>query len=155
MKSNNCTGMARGAGWHQWLSIDFSLYLKATASLLPTAILRMRSRMMNATGSRKVVVGKLACNIAMAIQLFLVVLSNFATGRFTFFNDLARKPIVFARWLRHDTSCSVCHNVNTYSLHDDSDTTRNVSFVTIQTIANVVFVREMTHEVVFRAKQHT
>ena len=51
----------------------------------------------DATGSRKVVVGKLACNIAMAIQLFLVVLSNFATGRFTFFNDLARKPIVFAR----------------------------------------------------------
>ena len=39
----------------------------------------------DATGSRKVVVGKLACNIAMAIQLFLVVLSNFATGRFTFF----------------------------------------------------------------------
>ena len=109
----------------------------------------------DATGSRKVVVGKLACNIAMAIQLFLVVLSNFATGRFTFFNDLARKPIVFARWLRHDTSCSVCHNVNTYSLHDDSDTTRNVSFVTIQTIANVVFVREIRHEVVFRAKQDT
>jgi hypothetical protein len=53
----------------------------------------------DATGSRKVVVGKLACNIEMAIQLFLVVLSNFATGRFTFFtffNNLERKPIVFA-----------------------------------------------------------
>ena len=35
--------------------------------------------------SRKVVVGKLACNIVVANQLFLVVLSNFATGRFTFF----------------------------------------------------------------------
>ena len=94
--------MARGAGWHQQLRIDFSLYLKATASLLPTAILLMRgrrrgSRMNDATGSRKVVVGKLACNMAIAIQLFLVVLYNFATGRFTFFNDLARKPIVFAR----------------------------------------------------------
>ena len=47
--------------------------------------------------NRKVVVGKLACNIVMVIQLFLVVLSNFATGRFTFFNDSARKTIVFAR----------------------------------------------------------
>ena len=95
------------------------------------------------SSSRKVTVGKLACNIVMAIQLFLVVLSNFATGCFTFFNDLACKPIVFARWLRHDTSCSVCHNINTYSLHDDSDTTRNVSFVTIHAITNVVFVREI------------
>jgi hypothetical protein len=51
----------------------------------------------DATGSRKVVVRKLACNITMAIQLFLVVLSNFATGRFTFFDDLARKPIVVVR----------------------------------------------------------
>jgi hypothetical protein len=51
----------------------------------------------DASGSRKVVVGKLACNIAMAIELFLVVLSNFVTSRFTFFNDLARKPIFFAR----------------------------------------------------------
>jgi hypothetical protein len=39
----------------------------------------------DASGSRKVVVGKLACNIAMAVQLFLVVLSNFATDRFAFF----------------------------------------------------------------------
>ena len=51
--------------------------------------------------------------------------------------------------------CSVCHNVNTYSLHDDSDMTRNISFVMIQTIANVVFVREIRHEVVFCAKQDT
>jgi hypothetical protein len=50
----------------------------------------------DASGSRKVVVGKLACNTAMAIQLFLVVLSNFATGRFNFLNGLARKSIVFA-----------------------------------------------------------
>ena len=65
---------------------SFSLYLKVTASLLPTAILRMKSRRsrMMSSGNRKVVVGKLVCNIVMAIQLFLVMLSNFATGCFTF-----------------------------------------------------------------------
>jgi Flp pilus assembly protein protease CpaA len=48
--------MARGAGWHQQLRIDFSLYLKVTASLLPTAILlmrRRRSRMMMAPAVEK------------------------------------------------------------------------------------------------------
>ena len=37
----------------------------------------------DATGSRKVVVGKVACNILMAIQLLLVVLSNCATDSIT------------------------------------------------------------------------
>ena len=39
----------------------------------------------DASGSRKVVVGKLACNIAMAVHHFLVVLSNCATGSCHFF----------------------------------------------------------------------
>ena len=77
--------MARGAGWHQQLRIDFNLYhFPFTNCYFVDEEEEGPEEPDDATGSRKVVVGKLACNIAMAIQLFVVVLSNFATGRFTF-----------------------------------------------------------------------
>ena len=52
-------------------------------------------------------------------------------------------------------SCFICHNVNTYPLHNDSEATRDVSFVMIQTITNVVFLHEIRPKVVFYAKQGT
>ena len=89
-------GMAKGPDWHQQLSIDFNIYLKATASLYTLlfcgaeeageeeAEAEEPEEPDDAFGSRRVVVGKLACNIVIAIQLFLVVLSNFASDCFTF-----------------------------------------------------------------------
>ena len=66
--------MARGAGWRQQPSIDFSLYLKATASLLSNIILRVRRRRVteeedpnDASSNRKVLVGKLACHVVIVI----------------------------------------------------------------------------------------